>query len=119
MKKRIVITEEQEKRLIKRLIQEAECDQNLIVFDFLDKNFVRADYIKDIDGMPKSVDTVVWLDDKKQPYKTITTERLFYILQDKFQTLTSDKDIRDMRLKQIINAWINKSYNTKTGNILA
>lgn len=118
MKRRIIITEEQEAALIAALLQEAESDQNLVVFDFLDKNFVRADFTQEVDGQPTSVNSVVWLDAKKQPYKTITLKRLFDILQDKFQSLTSDKTERDNRLKEIINAWINKSYNIKTGNIL-
>lgn len=116
---RIIINESQEKYLIAALLKESEGEQNLIIFDFLDKNFVRADYTQEDNGTLADVDTVVWLDSKKQPYKTITTDRLFYMLQDKFSNLTSDREERDMRLKNIIDAWINKKYNPQTGNLLS
>lgn len=116
---RIFITERQEKILIKRVLTEmAECDQNLVVFKFLDNNFLRADYTQDVNGKPTQVNTVVWLDKNKQPYKTISIERLFYVLQEEFKTLVGDKKERDTRLRSILNAWINKSYNKETGNIL-
>lgn len=115
---RIIITESQESLLIQRLLMEAEGDQNLIVFKFLDDNFLRADYTQEVDGKPSKVNTVVWLDSNKQPYKTISIERLFYVLQEEFKNLTSDKEERDKRLKDIMNAWINKKYNKDTGNII-
>ena len=116
---RIKITEQQEKKLTEYLIKEAECDQNIIIFNYLDKNFIRADYTADKDGEPHKMDAVVWLDSKRQPYKTISVDRLYYLLQDKFSSLTSDKEIRDKRIKEIVNAWINKRYNKDTGNILS
>lgn len=116
---RIIITERQEKKLKEHIIKEAECDQNMIIFDYLDKNFIRADYTDDKDGEPQKMNAVVWLDSKRQPYKTISVDRLFYLLQDKFSSLTSDKDIRDKRIKDIVDAWINKRYNKTTGNILS
>lgn len=115
---RIYITEQQEARLIQYFLKEAESDQNLVIFKYLDDNFVRADYVQDVDGKPSKVNTVVWLDGNKQPYKTITLDRLFYVLQNEFQNLVSDKKARDIRLKEILNAWINKKYNKDTGNIL-
>lgn len=116
---RIIITEKQERKLAQYLIKEAEGDQNLVVFNYLDNNFIRADYTKDKDGQPSKMNAVVWLDSKKQPYKTISIERLFYLLQDKFSALVSDKNERDTRIKNIVNAWVNKTYNKDTGNILA
>lgn len=115
---RIIITEKQEKALMNYLLKEAEGEQNLIVFKFLDDNFVRGSYTQDVNGRPTNAETVVWLDSKKQPYKTITLDRLFYVLQDEFKSLTSDTKARDERLKKVMNAWINKKYNKETGNIL-
>ena len=115
---RIFINERQEQMLIKMLIKESEGDQNLLVFKFLDDNFIRADYTQEVDGRPTKVNTVVWLDSDKQPFKTITLERLFYILQDEFQNLTNDKKERDERLKNILQSWVSKKYNKKTGNLL-
>lgn len=115
---RIYINEQQEKVLISMMIRESEGEQNLLVFKYLDDNFVRADYAANTNGRPTKTDMIVWLDYNKQPYKTITKDMLFYVLQDEFKNLSGDKKVRDERLRNIVDAWINKTYNEKTGNIL-
>lgn len=78
------------------------------VKDYLDKNFSRAiSTIIGDDGKPKIQQVVAWLDDYKQIVKTITDVQLFYIIQDQFKNILSDKEERDKFLKQLIKDWYN------------
>jgi hypothetical protein len=78
------------------------------VKDYLDKNFSRAiSTIIGDDGKPKIQQVVAWLDDYKQIVKTLTDVQLFYIIQDQFKNILSDKEARDKFLKQVIKDWYN------------
>jgi hypothetical protein len=78
------------------------------VKDYLDKNFSRAiSTIIGDDGKPKIQQVVAWLDDYNQIVKTLTDVQLFYIIQDQFKNIFSDKETRDKFLKQVIKDWYN------------
>jgi hypothetical protein len=59
------------------------------------------------DGRPEIKQVVAWLDDYKQIVKTLTDVQLFYIIQDQFKNILSDKESRDKFLKQVIKDWYN------------
>ena len=120
MKRKIIISERSETALLKHILNEvSETDINLEVFKYLDDNFLRTSNTDmGEDGSPSTKYSVIWLDQQRNPYKAITLNRLFYIVQDKFKSLCSDKKQRDERIKKIISAWYTKRYNKNTGTIL-
>ena len=106
--KRIIITEEANRNLIKRILQESDYSAKVeLVKKFLDKNFARGAYSsKNDDGTLKDSDIVVQLDSRHQPTKTILSDvQLFYIVQNKFKNILSDKKERDGFLKRVIKDW--------------
>lgn len=116
--KTIIISEEKIKVLEQAVLNEKYGglgDAVKLVKDYLDKNFARAKSTIFKDGKPKTEEVVAWLDDYKQIVKTLTDVQLFYVLQDAFQTIMTDRDERDKFLKQIIKDWythkITKNYS--------
>ena len=106
--KRIIITEEANRNLIKRILQESDYSAKVeLVKKFLDKNFARGAYSsKNDDGTLQDSDIVVQLDSKHQPTKTILSDvQLFYIVQNKFKNILSNKKERDGFLKRVIKDW--------------
>lgn len=106
--KKVIITEEANRNLIKRILREADYSAKVdIVKKFLDKNFARGAYSKkNDDGTLQDSDIVVQLDSRHQPTKTILTDvQLFYIVQNKFKNILSDKKERDGFLKRVIKDW--------------
>ena len=76
--------------------------------DYLDKNFARAAATMfGEDGKPQIKQVVAWLDDYKQIVKTLTEVQLFYIIQDQFKKIISDKKERDKFLIQVLKDWYN------------
>ena len=59
------------------------------------------------DGKPQVKQVVAWLDDYKQIVKTLTEVQLFYIIQDQFKKIISDKKERDKFLIQVLKDWYN------------
>ena len=109
--KKITITEKQEKKIRETAINEIYGgwgEKVKAVKDYLDKHFSRANStIMGQNGRPENKQIVAWLDDYKQVVKTLTDVQLFYIVQDEFKNILSDKDERDKFLKQVIKDWYN------------
>lgn len=79
-----------------------------IVKRYLDNNFKRAKMpIVGEDGYPKMMELVGMIGADGNICKNMTAQQLFYLLQDKFQHIYSDRDKRDKFLKQIIKDWYN------------
>lgn len=120
--KTIIISEEMERKIFQHFINEAVSDGDirLEVIKYLKDNFVPADKtIINKDGEQESAPLVIWLDKTtKQPFKTITLEKTFWKIQDKFQNLKDDKKERDEFLWETLKAWYNGNYNHSTGNII-
>ena len=109
--KKITITEKQEKKIRETAINEIYGgwgEKVKMVKDYLDKHFARANsIIMGSNGRPENKQIVAWLDDYKQIVKTLTDVQLFYVIQDEFRNILSDKDERDKFLKQVIKDWYN------------
>lgn len=114
---RIVITENQEKLLVKYLLSESEGEQNLEVFKYINSLFRRTKYINPNGLTPKEENIAVWIKTNKPASK----DMVFNVVQEKFKNLTSDRENRDSRLHDIVDAWFEdgKKYNKETGTILA
>ena len=112
---KIIINNNQENILKHQVIKEMYgglSDKVGVVKDYLDKNFARAtSTVMDKNGRPQISGVVVWLDDYKQAVKTLTDVQLFYIIQDEFKNIISDKEARYNFLKQIIKDWYNKKIS--------
>lgn len=116
---RIILNERQERILLQQIMNEASeySDKVLMVKKYLDDNFAKADNTKmGKDGQPTTEKVVAWLDSYKQLIKTITDVQLFYVVQDKFKNIMSNKEERDNFLKQVIKDWYDKKI-TKYGSL--
>ncbi len=114
--KKIIITEEKEHLLYEEAVLEEMFggwgDKVKAVKDYLDKNFARASAtIFGEDGRPQVKQVVAWLDDYKQIVKTLTEVQLFYIIQDQFKKILSDKSERDKFIIQVLKDWYNKKIS--------
>ena len=118
MKKTILVTEEAHNRVMQRLLAESYSDKVLMIKDFLDNNFVRANFSKeDENGVLTALPIVVQLDVNKQPSKkTLDDVSLFYLLQNKFQKILALDTERDKLLKQVIKDWY-KNAITPNGSL--
>jgi hypothetical protein len=110
--KKIIITEEKEHLLYEEAVLEEMFggwgDKVKAVKDYLDKNFARASAtIFGEDGRPQVKQVVAWLDDYKQIVKTLTEVQLFYIIQDQFKKILSNKEERDKFIIQVLKDWYN------------
>lgn len=87
----------------------------MIVKKYLDDNFVRA-AMPTIgnDGYPKTLLIVGMKGTDGNIIKNMYAQQLFDLLQDKFQKIYSDKQKRDMFLKQVMKDWYDKKI-TKDG----
>lgn len=118
--KTIVITEKQAGLIQKEILKESligDLSQKvLIIKNYLDKNFVRADYTDMESGEPQSKGIVGWLNGEKEVVKTLTDVQLFYFLQEKYKNILPDKEDRDGFLKQVIKDWYNHKIS-KNGTL--
>lgn len=112
----IILTENEHKHIINLMNEEIShiSDKVLSIKDYLDNNFAKADNTTSSDGKPINQEIVVWLDKYKQPYKNMTDMQLFYVIQDKFKNIITNKEIRDNFIKQVIRDWYKGSI-TKDG----
>ena len=122
-KKKFIISETQEKELIKRLNEEAyqmpvdkkmntpyciNPEKVLIVKKFLDKTFQPHDYEKiGSNGMPVKIKVVSMNASNGEPLKYMYKEQLHDLLIDRFQNMFLDKNERDLFMKQVIEDWLN------------
>jgi hypothetical protein len=110
--KKIIISEDKEHLLYEEAMLEEMFggwgDKVKVIKDYLDKNFARAAATMfGEDGKPQIKQVVAWLDDYKQVVKTLTEVQLFYIIQDQFKKIISDKKERDKFLIQVLKDWYN------------
>jgi hypothetical protein len=110
--KKIIISEDKEYLLYEEAMLEEMFggwgDKVKSIKDYLDKNFARAAATMfGEDGKPQVKQVVAWLDDYKQIVKTLTEVQLFYIIQDQFKKIISDKKERDKFLIQVLKDWYN------------
>ena len=110
--KKIIISEDKEHLLYEEAMLEEMFggwgDKVKAIKDYLDKNFARAAATMfGEDGKPQIKQVVAWLDDYKQVVKTLTEVQLFYIIQDQFKKIISDKKERDKCLIQVLKDWYN------------
>lgn|SRR5574344_772199 len=118
----ITINENKENMLIKHIIKEeienvGWGNKVLTVKKYLDKNFVRtSSSVIGNDGQLGKDETVAWVDDKGKVLKILSDKEVFYMLQEKYKNILSNKDERDKFLKQIIKDWYAKKI-TKNGTL--
>jgi hypothetical protein len=110
--KKIIISEEKEHLLYEEAMLEEMFggwgDKVKSIKDYLDKNFARASAtIFGEDGKPQVKQVVAWLDEYKQIVKTLTEVQLFYIIQDQFKKILSNKEERDKFIIQVLKDWYN------------
>ena len=110
--KKIIITEEKEHLLYEEAMLEEMFggwgDKVKSIKDYLDKNFARAAATMfGEDGRPQIKQVVAWLDGYKQIVKTLTEVQLFYIIQDQFKKILSNKEERDKFIIQVLKDWYN------------
>lgn len=110
--KKIIISEDKEHLLYEEAMLEEMFggwgDKVKSIKDYLDKNFARAAATMfGEDGKPQIKQVVAWLDGYKQVVKTLTEVQLFYIIQDQFKKIISDKKERDKFLIQVLKDWYN------------
>lgn len=125
MKKKFIISERQEKELIKRLNEETyqmpvdkkmnkpyciNPEKVLIVKKFLDKTFSPHDYEKiGASGMPIKIKVVSMNASNGEPLKFMYKDQLHDLLIDRFQNMFADKDERSLFMKQVIEDWLSNS----------
>ena len=105
----IIITEEQEQRIINAILKENMdyCEKRLSVGKYLDDHFVKG-HTTGVgeDGLPVNTDIVVMVSDDKKPVKSMSDKQLFYHIQDKFKDILPE-DERDQFLIATAIAWYN------------
>ena len=114
--KKIIISEEKEHLLYEEAMLEEMFggwgDKVKSIKDYLDKNFARAAAtIFGEDGKPQVKQVVAWLDEYKQIVKTLTEVQLFYIIQDQFKKILSNKEERDKFIIQVLKDWYNNKIS--------
>jgi hypothetical protein len=114
--KKIIISEEKEHLLYEEAMLEEMFggwgDKVKSIKDYLDKNFARAAAtIFGEDGKPQVKQVVAWLDEYKQVVKTLTEVQLFYIIQDQFKKILSNKEERDKFIIQVLKDWYNNKIS--------
>jgi hypothetical protein len=110
MSKSIILTEQQMADIytvmMKESISDSLSDKVLMIKNYLDRSFARANFeTMGEDGQPVTKPIVAWLDSHKQIIKNLDDKELFYIVQDKFKNIISDKVQRDAFLKRVIIDW--------------
>jgi len=108
-KKKFIISEEEEAKAIKSILNEVfypTAEKVIHITNYLDKNFARQQLDSlDANGYPTKENTVVWMSAERQPLKTLNMKELLRLLDDKFQKIMSNKQDRRNFLKQVIKDW--------------
>ena len=68
------------------------------------------------DGQPENTEVVIMTGSNGKVLKTLSDVQLFYMVQERFKNILSDKNERDKFLKQVIKDWYAKKI-TKNGNL--
>lgn len=109
MRRKIIITEQQEQTLLEHLIMEKTypIDPNkvLVIKGYLDKNFKKGEISQfGSSGMPEGM-SVVGIISGGNVVKNLTAKQLFDVLEDEFRGMFSDKVQRSKFLAQVIKDW--------------
>lgn len=109
MNKKIIITEEQEQKLLEHLITEQQFPIDpkkvLIVKKYLDKNFKRGNISEfGNNGLPVN-NPVVGLLNNGEVVKNLNARQLFDLLEDEFRNMFSNKIQRSKFLARVIQDW--------------
>jgi hypothetical protein len=112
MSKKIILTESQEKQLIKYIIMEKTYpinpDKVLQVKEYLDKKFKRGNLEEFVsNGLPSNTPVVGMLLNNKV-VKNLTASQLLDILEDEFRGMFNDKVQTRHFLKQVMVDWYYK-----------
>ena len=84
----------------------------LLIKRYLDKGFKRANMTGiGEDGYPKDVKIVTMLSSNGTPLKNMTAMQLFYLLQDRFSKMFSDKKQINSFLWATMNDWYEKKIS--------
>lgn len=123
--KKLLISEEQEKKLIEILSESDETVQQmpvdkkmnkpycidpqkvLIVKKHLDKRFKPCKYSKLVGGRPETIKIACMIDDDGNPMKYMYKEDVQDYLVDEFQKMFTDANEREMFLKKVLDSWFN------------
>ena len=121
MTRKIIISEDQEKTLIKVLKSPngtkvtkytVNPDKVKIVRKFLDKNFKRGQLSKVGDnGLPKMLNIVAMVDANGEVLKNMYKDQVKELLIDHFSNMFLNADEREKFMKQVLNDW----YDNKIG----
>ena len=118
MTKNVIVTKESFDRLKTKLMLESYSDKVLSVKKFLDNNYMRGEFVKDVDGAKKTIGVFVKLTDRGLPTEdSVMIDDVFDRLQQEKQNILDDKDERDKFLLSVIKAWYDKKINDR-GSIL-
>ena len=121
--KKVIISEQQEKELIKKLNEEVyqmpvdkkmnkpytiNPDKVLVVKKFLDGNFQKgnAEFIGN-NGRLVKVRTIGIPDSNGESLRVVTPDNLVDLLIDRFKNMFLDQKERELFMKQVVNDWIN------------
>lgn len=123
--KNIIITEEQERKLISILKEDSDIqvqrlpvpkstgkpysidpDKVLVVKKFLDNNFKKGNLERiGGDGMPEKVRIVSMFASNGEPLKSLYEQDLQDLLIEKFKNMFTDHVCRELFMKQIVKDW--------------
>ena len=121
--KKVIISEQQEKELIKKLNEEVyqmpvdkkmnkpytiNPDKVLVVKKFLDGNFQKgsAEFIGN-NGRLAKVRIISIPDSNGESLRDLTPDNLVDLLIDRFKNMFLDQKERELFMKQVVNDWIN------------
>ena len=121
--KKVIISEQQEKELIKKLNEEIyqmpvdkkmnkpytiNPDKVLVVKKFLDGNFQKgnAEFIGN-NGRLVKVRMIGIPDSSGESLRDLTPDNLVDLLIDRFKNMFLDQKERELFMKQVVNDWIN------------
>lgn len=121
--KKVIISEQQEKELIKKLNEEVyqmpvdkkmnkpytiNPDKVLVVKKFLDGNFQKgnAEFVGN-NGRLAKVRIISMPDSNGESLRNLTPDNLVDLLIDRFKNMFLDKKERELFMKQVVNDWIN------------
>lgn len=86
-----------------------ETGKVLAVKKYLDKAFIRTT-VSDIDnnGYPVQRRMAGMLGNNGEVVNTLSPKQLFYLIQDRFKNIYSNKEQRDRLLRQVVKDWMNE-----------
>ena len=123
--KNVIITEEQERKLISLLKEDSDVqiqkmpvpkstgkpysidpDKVLVVKKFLDNNFKKGNLERiGANGMPEKVRIVSMFSSTGEPLKSLYEQDLQDLLIEKFKNMFNDHICRELFMKQVVKDW--------------